>query len=161
MLLHPAIAFKNKVSVFAYQDLCRLYAELDVVYWLDLPFTQGRIRLTNVETGEYIIYGDLAVHGTEHDVGEDESLGLIMPEGMMRVATGEYESFDTFKISSNLQYLACQGNWGILFELEGDIVIYDVVRVNQGDINSARLCQHSVMFDRLKAQKREAEVAHA
>lgn len=149
--LHPIFVANKQPHL--YSALLRTYLELGIDYWLDMPFDQGRIRLTNILTGEYIIYGPLGTKATELDVGIDEQLHMNVPAGKLRVKL-DRNTFVTVDIDANLVYRGVQRKWCIFTCSNNTTVSYDFVRFNLTDLSSIRTQQYAALE---KAQERYAE----
>lgn len=109
---HPVQTLKQQSAVI-FLSLLRSYVELNTVYLLDQPFTNGRVRLTNTLTGEYVIYGDHSPLSTPHDIGIDEQLFMNIPRGYLRVRTAP-GAFEFIDVSQNIEYLgAATSMWGM------------------------------------------------
>lgn len=77
---HPILQLRLKDKPFVFQDLVRSYVELETKYWIDLPDPSGRVRLTSLDTAEYVILGD-EKHNPDR-VYPDEKLRIICSENL-------------------------------------------------------------------------------
>lgn len=149
MLQHPLLVYKKIVQSFAYQSLLRTYVLPGIPYLLDSPFPQGKVRLTNIETGEYIIYGNYGSLFTENDKGIDELLYIHLPLGMLRVKI-DTNVFITTYIDINIHYLAVISSGYALTAIissDGLSCTYRLDRVDISEINSMRAKQYRAITD--------------
>lgn len=141
---HP---ITTAIPAIHYVALLRTYLHLDRLYYLDVPFVQGRVRLTNLATGEYVIYGNYGPNKTIHDVGKDESLFIHVPRGMLRVrdADGQFHPFPV--TSPDIETLGNQRVWAMRPEYgyNGELV-YNFERVTQSDILAMRETQYQILM---------------
>jgi len=143
MLQHPAIHWRN-ASPFIFQSLVRTWVEPGL-YWLDLITPQSRLRLTNLNTGEYVIYGDLSPIATEKDVFVDEQLRAILPRRRMRLKIGE-NTFQHFSVQDDLPYLAGRaGTWAMDIQVVDGSVRYNTVSIATYEAANARLAQFVIL----------------
>ena len=144
-LQHPWFVYANP---FHFLPLVRTYIEPGVDYWIDIPSGQARIRLTNIATGEYVIYGDLGKKAEEdYDVGFDEALCMNMPAGCIRVRVGEDPpEFEIVDIKDNLAYLGIENKW-CLFVVEDMFgkLSYSYSRFNRAEEAVIRELQHAAI----------------
>jgi len=137
---HPVFAYVR--NPFVYLSLVRTYVELNTLYWVDTPTAQGRVRLTNVETGEYVIYGDLGGLSDKYDVGEDECLYMNVPQGHVRVRIAD-SRFVVVQITDDLSYRGVTNRWCLKFTQneETGAVSYDFERFDLSLIERIRTLQ--------------------
>lgn len=141
---HPIFLYKD--NPVAYLSLLRTYIDFDVPYWIDPPFSQGRMRLTNQWTGEYVIYGDLGEYAViDLDTGIDEFLHMNVPEGYLRGrdVTGE---FTKLKMPDEIEYLGVLKYFTIRVIQTRSGIHYDT---NKGDI-SELLETRKIQYEKLK-----------
>lgn len=109
---HPLLITSEQRAI-AFLPLLRSYVELYTVYLLDQPFEQGRVRLTNTVTGDYVIYGKLGKLSGVEDMGVDEQLCMNIPSGYLRVRTAPGQ-FEFLEVTENIEYLGNSASlWGI------------------------------------------------
>jgi hypothetical protein len=143
---HPLLTYP-RVPSLAYYELLRTYVELDTHYYLDLPYTQGRVRLTNMQTGEYVIYGNRGIHTTDRDLGIDETLGMNVPKGYLRVRVGRtrYQFVDT---RHDIDSLGILNKYAVIFTYDnyGDI-IYTREAMEVEEVSAMRSIQLQVFAE--------------
>lgn len=145
MIKHPFLAFPQ-ASALAYIDLVRTYVELDVPYLLDMPYVQGRVRLTNIFTGEYVIYGKHGMYVTPRDVGIDELLYICVPKNYLRVHIGD-GVFQFIATSQDIDSLGIVGMWAMLITDTQGVLNYEMERIDSREIDVMRQNQYKVIRD--------------
>src|SRR5688572_32743320 len=111
--MHPVTANLDPLD---YLPLVRTYLELDKLYFLDMPYALGKVRLTHMASGVYVIYGrygELRRQYDEHEyIGADEQLYMCVPPGMMRVRTGPMR-FEPITLPYDIEYRGLCNYWAL------------------------------------------------
>lgn len=144
MLSHPCLV--RTVSPYVFRSLVHLHFDVGVPYWLDLPNQHGRPRLTNINTGEYVIYNSPSAAADVLDLCyPDELLKLIYPDTAdWRVKLGpkDFVFVKHGEPFGDLGMLALtQKSLALLFTSTKDGVELTYTSVSDADMQAARLLQ--------------------
>lgn len=142
MLNHPIQDWYVQTPL-AFQPLVRTYMDIITPYLIDVVYSQGRVRLTNTETGEYVIYGNTGITARATDIGTDEGLFCTMPEGTMRVRLRR-NTFELMDMRTDLCYLAT-GYWGIVIEFEDDRLVANTILLPRTKLAQVRQIQYGIL----------------
>lgn len=138
--LHPIKARLNTIPVINYLTLLRTYIHVEQLYYLDMPFVRGRVRIANLQTGEYVIYGNLAGGAESNDVGADESLYMNVPYGGLRIKTAQ--GFVPLTTNKDVESLGVMLNWGMRAYYNEGALTYEFDKVQESDIRQMREIQY-------------------
>lgn len=125
---HPVQSYKQPADFI---DLVRTYVDVDTVYYPEVIEIGQPVRLTNMESGEYVlIEAQAAVHVLKNAQQRfaDEYLMRIMPEGVIRVRyAGAFYIYcpDNYE---NWRFMHFQ-QLGIVFSISDDQVSHTFVPV--------------------------------
>jgi hypothetical protein len=143
---HPIEVWRDPGGAFVYQQLLRTYLRFGEWYWLDTPTSMSRIRLTHLDTGEYLIYGYLGEDAGPQDMGIDEMLpGYIFPTGAVRIKLAE-NRFGSAVLGPEIVYLGVSNNWKIrVIYDQDDNLIYQKDSMLDREKTQIRLVQYEII----------------
>lgn len=142
MLDHPVVVpgLKHRVH-----RLLRAFVEVDSIYWVDMLDPVARVRLTNIFTGQYVIFGQFgAAAPIAYQGYVDEYYGTVIsgPDIRVRLAHNTFSRVSI--VNDTIPAWGSVRKIGLRFSHVGTQIEYFPCNVTDADIDRVRMIQHAV-----------------